>query len=133
MTLEQLYRFLGSYVENGYGKLTVYAENGFGEGGELNAITLSKDGETIVLREDFGDPFFEGGLYDVDGKSPFTAKRATGDEGPGVRPNQYILEREENGVMHTIAGIPKNARFTGKVVPITKIPNTFNATKETER
>ena len=134
MTLEQLYRYLESYVKNGYGQLTVYAENGFGEGGELNAITLSKDGETIVLREDFGAPFFEGGLYDVDGKSPFIAKRAKGDEGPGVRPNQYILEREEgNGVMHTIAGIPKNARFTGNVVPITKIPHTFNSTKGTER
>lgn len=134
MTLEELYRCLGSYVENGYGKLTVCVENGFGEGGELNVITLLKDGETIVLREDFGGSFFEGGLYDVDGKSPFIAKRAKGDEGPGVRPNQYILEREEgNGVMHTIAGIPKNARFTGKVVPITKISHTFNSTKETER
>lgn len=129
MTLEQLYRYLGSYVENGYGQLTVFAENGFGEGGELNAITILKDGETIVLREDFGSPFFEGGLYDVDGKSPYIAKRAKGDEGPGVRPNQYILEREENGVMHTIAGIPENARFTGKVVPI----HTFNSTEETER
>ena len=127
MTLEELYRYLGSYVENGYGKLTVYVENGFGEGGELNAITLSKDGETIVLRENFGVPFFEGGLYEVDGDSSFIAKRATGDEGPGVRPNQYILEREEgNGVIQTIAGIPKNARFTGTVVPITKIQKDEN-------
>lgn len=128
MTLEQLYRYLGSYVENGYGKLTVCAENAFGEGGELNAITLSKDGETIVLREDFGVPFFEGGLYEVDGDSSFIAKRATGDEGPGVRSNQYILEREEgNGVIHTIAGIPKNARFTGTVVPITKLTDCSSA------
>lgn len=127
MTLEQLYRYLESYVKNGYGQLTVYAENGFGEGGELNAITLSKDGETIVLREDFGAPFFEGGLYEVDGNSSFIAKMATGDEGPGVRPNQYILEREEgNGVIQTIAGIPKNARFTGTVVPITKIQKDEN-------
>lgn len=118
MTLEQLYRYLGSYVENGYGKLTVYAENGFGEGGELSTITLLQDGETIVLREDFGIQFFEGGLYEVDGKAPFIAKKATGDEGPGVRPNQYILEREENGIMHVIAGIPQNARFTGTVVPM---------------
>lgn len=134
MTLEELYRCLGSYVENGYGKMTVYAENSFGEGGDLNAITLSKDGETIVLREDFGCPFFEGGLYDVDGSVPFTAKRATGDEGPGVRPNQYILEREEgNGLMHTIADIPKTARFTGNVVPITKMQHVFNSIKGTER
>lgn len=119
MTLEQLYRYLGSYVENGYGKLTVFAENGFGEGGELSTITLSKDGETIVLREDFGGQFFEGGLYEVDGKAPFIAKKATGDEGPGVRPNQYILERDDgNGIMHVIANIPQNAPFTGTVVPI---------------
>lgn len=132
MTLEELYRCLRSYVENGYGQLTVYAENAFGEGGELNAIALSNDRKSIVLKEDFGVPFVEGGLYEVDGNS-FIAKRATGDEGPGVRPNQYILEREEgNGVMHTIAGIPKNARFTGTVVPITKIHNAFNSTKETE-
>ncbi len=122
MTLEQLYRYLGSYVENGYGQLTVYAENPFGEGGELNAVTLSKDLKTIFLKEAFGAPFFEGGLYEVDGNSSFIAKRATGDEGPGVRPNQYILEREQgNGMMHTIAGIPKNARFTGTVVPITNL------------
>lgn len=114
--------------------MTVYSENGFGEGGELNAITLSNDRESIVLKEDFGVPFVEGGLYEVDGKSSYIAKRATGDEGPGVRPNQYILERDEgNGVMHTIAGIPKNARFTGKVVPITKIHHAFNSIKETER
>lgn len=128
MTLEQLYRCLGSYVENGYGKLTVCAENAFGEGGELNAITLSNDRESIVLKEDFGVPFVEGGLYEVDGNASFIAKRSTGDEGPGLHPNQYILEREEgNGVVHTIAGIPKNARFTGTVVPITKLTDGSSA------
>ena len=122
MTLEQLYRYLGSYVENGYGQLTVYAENAFGEGGELNAVILSNDFKTIFLREDFGGPFFEGGLYEVDGNSSFIAKKATGDEGPGVRPNQYILEREQgNGMTHTIVNIPQNARFTGTVVPITNL------------
>lgn len=119
MTLEELYKCLGSYVANGYGQLEVAVENAFGEGGDLNAITLSDDKKTIFLKETHCARFFEGGLYEVDGKSSFVAKRATGDEGPGVRPNGFILEREDgNGLIHTIAGMPENARFTGTVVPL---------------
>lgn len=116
MELEQLYRYLGSYIRNGYGHLNVAVENAFGEGGDLNSITISNDGKTIYLQESHGSQFFEGGLYDVDAGSSFIAKRATGGEGPGIHVGDPILERDEgNKMMHTIAGIPANARFTGIV------------------
>lgn len=116
MELEQLYQYLGSYIRNGYGHLNVAVENAFGEGGDLNSISISNDGKTIYLKESYGPQFFEGGLYDVDAGSFFTAKQATGEEGPGVHAGDHILERDEgNNMMQTIAGIPTNARFTGKV------------------
>lgn len=116
MDLEKFYRILGSYVRNGYGHLNVAVENAFGEGSDLNAIVLSNDGNTIFLKETFGPQFFEGGLYDLDAKASFIAKRATGEEGPGVHKGDYILERDDgNKMMCTIAGIPENARFTGVV------------------
>ena len=116
MTLEQLYYCLGSYVRNGYGFLNVGVENAFGEGGDLNAVVLSNDGKSIIFKESFEPQFFEGGLYDVDMKGPFIAKRATGGEGPGIHAGDYILERDEgNKMKHTISGIPATARFTGIV------------------
>ena len=116
MELAQLYQYLGSYIRNGYGHLNVAVENMFGEGGDLNSIIISNDGKTIYLKESHGPQFFEGGLYDVDAGSFFTAKQATGEEGPGVHAGDHILERDEgNKMMHTIAGIPANARFTGTV------------------
>ncbi len=116
MTLEQLYRYLGSYISNGYGHLNVAVENMFGEGGDLNSITISNDGTTMCLKESHGPQFFEGGLYDGDAGSPFIAKLATGGEGPGIHAGDQILERDEgNKMMHTISGIPANARFTGIV------------------
>lgn len=116
MELEQLYKYLGSYISNGYGHLNVAVENAFGEGGDLNSIKISNDGKTIYLKESHGPQFFEGGLYDVDGGSPFIAKQATGGEGPGIYVGEHILERDEgNKMMHTIGGIPANARFTGIV------------------
>lgn len=119
MKLKQLYDYLGSYVNNGYGELDVSVENVFGEGGDLNAITLSNDMTTIVLKESYEGLFFEGGLYEMDAQQPFVARIATGEEGPGVKPGSYILERSEgNNMMHTIACIPKNSRFTGQVVPL---------------
>ena len=116
MELKELYQYLGSYIRNGYGHLNVAVENAFGEGGDLNSITISNDGKTIYLKESHGPQFFEGGLYDVDAGSFFTAKQATGGEGPGIHTGDHILERDEgNKMMHTIAGIPANARFTGMV------------------
>ena len=116
MELEQLYQYLGSYIRNGYGHLNVAVENAFGEGGDLDSITISNDGKTIYLKESHGHQFFEGGLYDVDAGGMFIAKRATGGEGPGIHAGDHILERDEgNKMMHTIAGIPADARFTGIV------------------
>lgn len=116
MELKQLYQYLGSYIRNGYGHLNVAVENAFGEGGDLNSISISNDGKTIYLKESYGPQFFEGGLYDVDAGSFFTAKQATGEEGPGIHAGDHILERDDgNKMMHTIAGIPANARFTGTV------------------
>lgn len=116
MKLEELYQYLGSYIRNGYGHLNVAVENAFGEGGNLNSITISNDGKTIYLKESHGPQFFEGGLYDVDAGSFFIAKQATGGEGPGIHMGDHILERDDgNKMMHTIAGIPANARFTGTV------------------
>lgn len=116
MELEQLYQYLGSYIRNGYGHLNVAVENAFGEGGDLNSITISNDGTTINLKESYEHQFFEGGLYDADAGSLFIAKRATGYEGPGIHAGDHILERDEgNKMMHTIAGIPADARFTGTV------------------
>ena len=116
MTLEQLYHYLGSYVRNGYGFLNVGVENAFGEGGDLNAVILSDDGKSIIFKESYEPQFFEGGLYDADAGSCFIAKRATGGEGPGIHAGDHILERDEgNKMMHTILGIPANARFTGIV------------------
>ena len=116
MTLEQLYHCLGSYVRNGYGFLNVGVENAFGEGGDLNAVVLSSDGKSIIFKESFEPQFFEGGLYDVDLKGPFIARRATGDEGPGTKAGDHILERDDGDkMMHVINGIPENARFTGIV------------------
>ena len=116
MTLEQLYHYIESYVRNGYGFLNVGVENAFGEGGDLNAAILSDDGKSIIFKESYEPQFFEGGLYDVDAGSYFIAKRATGGEGPGIHVGDHILEREEgNKMMHTISGIPTNARFTGIV------------------
>ena len=117
MELEQLYQYLGSYIRNGYGHLNVAVENAFGEGGDLNSISIANDGKTIYLKESHGPQFFEGGLYEVDAGSFFIAKRATGEEGPGIHVGDPILERDEgNKMMHTIGGIPENARFTGIVV-----------------
>lgn len=124
MNLEQLYKYIGSYIRNGYGHLNVGVENEFGEGGDLNAITLSNDGLTIILKESYGTQFIEGGLYDVDIGNPFIAKRATGCEGPGVRIGDFILERDaDNDIRHTICGIPATARFTGKIVPFSVCMN----------
>lgn len=122
MELEQLYQYLGSYIRNGYGHLNVAVENAFGEGGDLNSISIANDGKTIYLKESHGPQFFEGGLYDVDADSFFIAKRATGEEGPGIHVGDPILERDEgNKMMHTIAGIPENARFTGIVAPFSML------------
>ena len=116
MELEQLYQYLGSYISNGYGHLNVAVENAFGEGGDLNSIIISNDGKTMCLKESYGPQFFEGGPYDVDDDSLFIAKQATGGEGPGIHVGDHILERNEgNKMMHTIGGIPANARFTGIV------------------
>lgn len=134
MELEQLYRYLGSYIRNGYGHLNVAVENMFGEGGDLNSISISNDRKTIYLKESYGPQFFEGGLYDVDADSFFIAKRATGGEGPGIHKGDPILERDEgNKMMHTIAGIPANARFTGTVALFSILENGEANDKEENR
>ena len=134
MELKQLYQYLGSYINNGYGHLNVAVENAFGEGGDLNSITISNDGKTIYLKESYGHQFFEGGLYDVDAGSMFIAKRATGGEGPGIHAGDHILERDEgNKMMHTIAGIPADVRFTGIVAHLSILEKRKENCKEESR
>lgn len=131
MELEQLYQYLGSYIRNGYGHLNVAVENAFGEGGDLNSIIISNDGKTIYMKESHSPQFFEGGLYDVDAGGLFTAKQATGEEGPGIHAGDHILERDEGkNMMLAIAGIPSNARFTGTVAHFSILAKSEGSDKE---